>query len=165
MATHSSVLAWRIPGTGEPGGLLSMGSHRVGHDWSDLAVAAITPKRDCCVPECISWFYFSFLPSSLPPSLPSFPFFLPLTNFLFWMSLMGQHHRCIKEKTVFPDIDINTWLQYSALIEGCSDFLVIQRRCAKQRKTSSGRWHRTDSWKNSLDKGDIGYSRRGISTR
>ena len=39
MATHSSVLAWRIPGTGEPGGLLSVGSHRVGHDRSDLAVA------------------------------------------------------------------------------------------------------------------------------
>ena len=37
MATHSSVLAWRIPGTGEPGRLPSMGSHRVGHDWSDLA--------------------------------------------------------------------------------------------------------------------------------
>ena len=40
MATHSSVLAWRIPGTGEPGGLPSMGLHRVGHDWSDLAAAA-----------------------------------------------------------------------------------------------------------------------------
>ena len=40
MATHSSVFAWRIPGTGEPGGLPSMGSHRVGHDWSDLAAAA-----------------------------------------------------------------------------------------------------------------------------
>ena len=40
MATHSSVLAWRIPGLGEPGGLPSMGSHRVGHDWSDLAAAA-----------------------------------------------------------------------------------------------------------------------------
>ena len=40
MATHSSVLAWRIPGKGEPGGLPSMGSHRVGHDWSDLAAAA-----------------------------------------------------------------------------------------------------------------------------
>ena len=40
MATHSSVLAWRIPGTGEPGGLPSMGSHRVRHDWSDLAAAA-----------------------------------------------------------------------------------------------------------------------------
>ena len=40
MATHFSVLAWRIPGTGEPSGLPSMGSHRVGHDWSDLAAAA-----------------------------------------------------------------------------------------------------------------------------
>ena len=40
MATHSSTLAWRIPGTGEPGGMPSMGSHRVGHDWSDLAAAA-----------------------------------------------------------------------------------------------------------------------------
>ena len=40
VATHSSVLAWRIPGTGEPGGLPSVGSHRVGHNWSDLAAAA-----------------------------------------------------------------------------------------------------------------------------
>ena len=40
MATHSSVLAWRIPVTGEPGGLPSMGSHRVGYNWSDLAAAA-----------------------------------------------------------------------------------------------------------------------------
>ena len=40
MATHSNLLAWRIPGMAEPGGLLSMGSHRVGHDWSDLAAAA-----------------------------------------------------------------------------------------------------------------------------
>ena len=40
MATHSSVLAWRIPGTGEPDGLPSLGSHRVGHDWSDLAAVA-----------------------------------------------------------------------------------------------------------------------------
>ena len=39
MATHSSVLAWRIPGTAEPGGLPSMGSHRVGHNWSNLAAA------------------------------------------------------------------------------------------------------------------------------
>ena len=44
MATHSIVLAWRIPGTGEPGGLPSMGSHRVGHDWSDLAAAAATEE-------------------------------------------------------------------------------------------------------------------------
>ena len=50
MATHSNVLAWRIPGTGLPGGLPSMGSHRVGHDCSDLAAAAFSsqlswPKR------------------------------------------------------------------------------------------------------------------------
>ena len=37
MATHTSVLAWRIPRMGEPGGLPSLGSHRVGHDWSNLA--------------------------------------------------------------------------------------------------------------------------------
>ena len=42
MATHSSVLAWRIPGTAEPGGLPSVGSHRVGHDWRNLAAAAET---------------------------------------------------------------------------------------------------------------------------
>ena len=41
MATYSNVLAWRIPGMVEPDGLPSMGSHRVGHDWSDLAAAAI----------------------------------------------------------------------------------------------------------------------------
>ena len=49
MAAHSCVLAWRIPGMGEPGGLLSMGLHRVRHDWSDLAVAAAEciAKEDC----------------------------------------------------------------------------------------------------------------------
>ena len=49
MATHSSVLAWRIPGTGEPGGLPSMGSHRVGHDWSDLAAAAARYADDTTI--------------------------------------------------------------------------------------------------------------------
>ena len=44
-STHSSALAWRIPWTEEPGGLLSMGSHRGGHDWSDLAAAAVAAAR------------------------------------------------------------------------------------------------------------------------
>ena len=44
MATHSSVLAWRIPGTEEPGGLPSMGLHRVGHDRSDLAAAVCVSR-------------------------------------------------------------------------------------------------------------------------
>ena len=56
MTTHSSVLAWRIPGTGEPGGLPSMGSHRVGHDRSDLAAVAAaavaqTVKRLSAIPK------------------------------------------------------------------------------------------------------------------
>ena len=54
MATHSSVLAWRIPGVGEPGGLPSLGSQRVRHDWSDLAAAA----------------YIYALPLELPSTLP-----------------------------------------------------------------------------------------------
>ena len=53
MATHSTVLAWRNPGTGEPGGLPSMGSHRVGHDWSDLAAAAAAAARRCRVFSCV----------------------------------------------------------------------------------------------------------------
>ena len=54
MATHSSVLAWRIPGMGEPGGLPSMGSHRVGQDLSDLAAAA------CCYSSLSFLLLFSF---------------------------------------------------------------------------------------------------------
>ena len=45
MATHSSILAWKIPGMGEPGGLPSMGSHKVGHDQSDLTAAAAASLR------------------------------------------------------------------------------------------------------------------------
>ena len=41
MATHSGILAWRLPGTEEPGGLPSMGSHRVGHNWSDAAASSM----------------------------------------------------------------------------------------------------------------------------
>ena len=59
MATHSSVLAWRIPGTREPGGLPSMGWHRVGHDWSDLAAAAAA--------RSLSWWYYLTISSSAAP--------------------------------------------------------------------------------------------------
>ena len=73
MATHSSVLAWRIPGTGEPGGLPSMGSHRVRHDWSNLAAAAITlrlPSSSQKFPLTPSWVASSsFLDSVFSPFL------------------------------------------------------------------------------------------------
>ena len=55
MATHSSVLAWRIPGMGEPGGLLFMGSHRVGHDWSDLAVCKTKKMKIMASGPITSW--------------------------------------------------------------------------------------------------------------
>ena len=56
MATHSSVLAWRIPRTGEPGGLPSMGSHRVGHDGSDLAAAGGETKvnKACLLTQVVT---------------------------------------------------------------------------------------------------------------
>ena len=66
MATHSSVPAWRIPGTGEPGGLPSMGSHRVRHDWSDLAAAAAAAMFYfvyICVSVCIFIVSISIHPS------------------------------------------------------------------------------------------------------
>ena len=54
MATHSSVLAWRIPGMGESGGLPSMGLHRVGHDWSDLAATVSYCRSAQCLLD-LSW--------------------------------------------------------------------------------------------------------------
>ena len=70
MATHSSVLAWRIPGTGEPGGLPSMGSHRVGHNWSNLAAASCFTMLRCFLlyrkvnPLCVHTYplFVDFLP-------------------------------------------------------------------------------------------------------
>ena len=61
MAAHSSVIAWRIPGTGEPGGLPSMGTHRVRHDWSDLAVAVAVAVADVII---IIIIFCSMLPAS-----------------------------------------------------------------------------------------------------
>ena len=58
MATHSSVLAWRIPGAVEPGGLPSMGSHRIGHDWSDLAAALYIQCRSVRYVSNKIWAFF-----------------------------------------------------------------------------------------------------------
>ena len=94
MATHSSVLAWRIPGTAEPGGLPSMGSHRVGHDWSDLAAAAFIYK-------------FLFICLSFISQIPRFQnhlywylFLLPfsvrlfLTFMIIFVYILFSIHRC-----------------------------------------------------------------------
>ena len=70
MATHSSVLAWRIPGIGEPGGLPSMGSHRIGHDWSDLAAAAAQYLIRHSMPAGLE-LYLSFVLALFPIPVPS----------------------------------------------------------------------------------------------
>ena len=62
MATHSSILAWRIPGTEEPNGLLSMGSHRVGHDWSDLASALACINKHTKLEPYNMYYYLFILP-------------------------------------------------------------------------------------------------------
>ena len=55
MAAHSSILAWRIPWMEEPGGLLSMGSHRVGHDWSNLACMHVLEKEMATHSSILAW--------------------------------------------------------------------------------------------------------------
>ena len=55
MATHSSILAWRILWTEEPGGLLSIGSHRVGHDWSNLAYMRALEKEMVAHSSILAW--------------------------------------------------------------------------------------------------------------
>ena len=80
MATHSSVLAWRIPGMGEPAGLPSMGSHRVGHNWSDLAAAAALIH--------LPWklMGLTFLPSLISlPQPPRFGCFFVLVVFIIFI--------------------------------------------------------------------------------
>ena len=106
MATHSSVLAWRISGMGEPGGLPSMGSHRVGHDWSDLAAAAGNESSVYGAPKCSlpegpragvkqwpsSRYYLSvsFFPPFIRPFLsPSF------SLFIFWKNWFSSACLCI----------------------------------------------------------------------
>ena len=81
MATHSSILAWRIPGTGEPDGLPSMGSHRVRHDWSNLAAAAAAVYIRQCYPLNLSH-----------PVLPT-----PLH--LVWEQEWGENSKAICEKS------------------------------------------------------------------
>ena len=81
MATHSSVLAWRIPETGKPGGLLSLGSHRVGHDWSDLAAASalVLPMniQDWFPSGWTGWMFIhtSLVPQGLAQNADSILFF------------------------------------------------------------------------------------------
>ena len=106
MATHSSVLAWRIPGMGEPGGLPSMGSHRVGHDWSDLATAAagqIWDIYDCWKLSPLGRFWHS-------PSINSLRFSEP-GNFSGSISANGWSFRTLPTWTHWVSTDAKDGLK------------------------------------------------------
>ena len=70
MATHSTILAWRIPGTEEPSGLPSMGSHRVGHDWSNLAAAAAAFRQPASDSNTYEQYNFGQGPRLSKPQFP-----------------------------------------------------------------------------------------------
>ena len=97
MATHSSVLAWRIPGTAEPGGLPSMGSHRVGHNWSDTA-ACMYVSITCSLYvlfvtkiKCIRWFITIW-------SLLFLPHHLMLLMFFRWINIYTKSLQSLKQR-------------------------------------------------------------------
>ena len=92
MATHSSVIAWRIPGMGEPGGLPSMGSHRVGHDWSNLAAAEHKALRTPDSPNS----------SSLSPILGFWGTFPRFSSYLKYCSVCLLNHKFFREVSDSP---------------------------------------------------------------
>ena len=100
MATHSSVLAWRIPGTGEPGGLPSTGSHRVRHDWSDLAAAAAAAAdRGICL----------FLSLHSLFSIDMFPSGFFLFTVFFWKIQCPKFLRWSKQGQSIPGLRAPRW--------------------------------------------------------
>ena len=111
MAAHSSVLAWRIPGTAESGGLPSMGSHRDGHDWSDLEV--MVAAVDSVNSECCS---YALQPPSHPlPTLSMHRVCLTSLWISWWFHVMaisvdhvqkeGERRACQRK----PGTRLHTW--------------------------------------------------------
>ena len=148
MATHSSVLAWRIPGTGEPGGLPSMGSHRVGHDWSDLAAAAaavvlrhlcptLCDSMDCSPPGSsvhgtsqagmLEWIAISHSRessnTSIKPTAPKPP---ALAGAPFTTEPPGKPLGCLALFLLRPRSPVTCWVQ--SWFSYCSDILRTSKQ-------------------------------------
>ena len=108
MATHSSVLTWRIPGTEEPGGLPSMGLHRVRNDWSELAVAAAgCYLHPCAIP--FPWVWVD-----------------PMT--CFWLTECGKNTGmsllwldCKRLTSVFLSVSLSLALSFSLVLACCNE--------------------------------------------
>ena len=149
MATHSSVLAWRIPGTGEPGGLPSMGSHRVGHNWSDLAAAASTSSvqfssvaqscptlcdpMNCSTPGLpahqqlpeFTQTHVHWVSDVIQPSYPlSFP--SPTLNLSHYQALFNELFLCIRWPKYWNfSFSISPSNEYSGLISFRMDWISL----------------------------------------
>ena len=115
MAAHSSVLAWRTPGTGESGGLPSMGSHRVGHDWSHLAAAAAHTEMSLLKGKIHMWRWISQISTS-HHTLQSI--YLPVVKWPQWRSSVGPFR----------------WERESSLWELCLMYFPKLRVCEKRLK-------------------------------
>ena len=101
MATHSSVLALRIPGMGEPGGLLSMGSHRVRHNWSDLAACSFYD----CFPESFYHKWVLNFVKGFSASIEIIAWFLFFNLLIWYITLI---HLWILKNSCIPGIKF-TW--------------------------------------------------------
>ena len=128
MATHSSVLAWRIPGTAEPGGLPSLRSHRVGHDWSDLAAAGAHSYLNLkIISLVIPCFNFSLI-FALKNDFCSGPYVVKLVWSL-WVSAF--HLRRTTKKKQHSNFKIKiykrNWYNGGIYISLPWSFLVIQK--------------------------------------
>ena len=163
MATHSSVLAWRIPAMGEPGGLPSIGSHRVGHNWSDLAAAPWKESYDR-PRHCIKKQKCHF--SHKGPSSQSNGFFShvqmweldhkkgwALKNRSFWIVVL--------EKTLESPLDCKK-INLSILKEITPEYSLEGLRLKLKLQYFSHLMQRTDSFEKTLMLGKIeGGRRRG----
>ena len=115
MATHSSVLAWIIPGTGEPGRLLSMGSHRVRHDWNDLAAACkrhlLTELMNTSYTYQDSSVFAYFLLSPLKHKIPRDCQCCSLQS----SQILKQYLACKRPLNIcWTNEPLNTWMCWSA---------------------------------------------------
>ena len=141
MATHSSVLAWTMPGTAGPGALPSMGSRRVGHDWSDLAAAMITDtERLIWKPVHESELYVKFRQTSLT-QITTFEFIIfNTTTKLHYLA--GSWNKDIStcfKNTVFHWVFALLYQQVlpgktNKQTEGTSGVLCWCDKCSKQQK-------------------------------
>ena len=127
MATHFRVLAWRIPGTGEPSGLPSPGSHRVGHDWSDLAAAAAETHHHkvsdrAHLTSLENWILSPFIPPSPSPLCSQvYPLCLslhccPANRFISTIFLDSMQHGNIHYHMQNSQWEFAVWLRELKLV-------------------------------------------------